>query len=52
MKLDSGAVRKVFTLNGKAVLTLSDFSESEVFIAYGSDKAQQEDFDLDSIEFK
>ena len=52
VKLDTGAVRKVFTLNGKPVLTVADFAEAEVFIAYGSDKCQGDDFDLDMIEFR
>ena len=52
VKLDSGAVRKVFTLEGKPVLGVADFVEPEVFIAYGSDKCQTEDFDLDIIEFR
>ena len=52
VKLDTGAVRKIFTLDGKPVMTLQDFSEAEVFIAYGVDKCSQDDFDLDLIEFR
>ena len=52
VKLDTGAVRKIFTLDGKPVMTLQDFAEAEVFIAYGSDKCSNEDFDLDIIEFR
>jgi uncharacterized protein YkuJ len=42
----------VFTLNGKPVMTVSDFAEDEVFIAYGVDKCSNDDFDLDMVEFK
>lgn len=53
VKLDSGAVRKVFALTtGKAVLAVSDLAEAEVFVAYGSDKWSPDDFDLDLTEFK
>ena len=52
VKLDTGAVRKIFTLDGKPVMTLQDFTEAEVFIAYGVDKCSQDDFDLDLIEFR
>jgi len=35
------------------VLGLSDFAQSEVFLAYGaSDKWSKEDFDLDEREFR
>ena len=43
---------KVFTLDGKPVLAVSDFAEAEVFIAYGADKTTSEDFELDQLEFK
>jgi doublecortin-like kinase 1/2 len=52
VKLDTGAVRKVFTLDGKPVACVSDFAEAEVFIAYGGDKCSNEDFDLDMNEFR
>ena len=52
VKLDTGAVRKVFTLEGKPVVGVADFSDSEVFIAYGVDKCSHEDFDLDMHEFR
>ena len=52
VKLDTGAVRKVFTLDGKPVACVSDFVEAEVFIAYGGDKCSSEDFDLDVNEFR
>lgn len=52
VKLDNGAVRKVFTLTGKPVLDISDFAEEEVFIAYGGEKFSNEDFELDINEFR
>ena len=52
VKLDTGAVRKVFTLDGKPVACVSDFAEAEVFIAYGGDKCSNDDFDLDMNEFR
>ena len=52
VKLDTGAVRKIYTLNGKAVNALIDLGEEEVFIAYGVDKCSSDDFDLDLIEFR
>lgn len=53
IKLDSGAVRKVFTLTGKPVTTLADFfGPDDIFIAYGLEKYSHDDFDLDSEECK
>lgn len=53
VKLDSGCVRKVFTLNGLPVLTLADFFGSEdVFFAYGTERSQLEDFKLEPDEQK
>lgn len=53
IKLDTGAVRKVFTLSGKQVICLSDFfGEEDIFIAYGPEKYSHDDFDLDSEECK
>ena len=52
VKLDTGAVRKIYTLNGKAVNALIDLGDEEVFIAYGVDKCSSDDFDLDLIEFR
>ena len=54
VKLDSGAVRKVFALSsGKPVIAVSDLAEAEVFVAYGSDKCcPHEDFELEFAEFK
>jgi len=33
-------------------MTVSDFANEEVFIAYGVEKFSMEDFDLDQVEFK
>ena len=52
VKLDTGAVRKIYTLAGKAINSLIDLGEEEVFIAYGVDKCTADDFDLDLIEFR
>ena len=53
VKLDSGAVRKVYALTGKPVIAVADLAEAEVFVAYGSDKCcPQEDFELEFAEFK
>lgn len=53
IKLDSGAVRKIFTLNGRQVVNLADFfGDEDVFIAYGPEKYSHDDFDLDSEECK
>lgn len=48
IKLDSGAVRKVFTLDGKQVTNLYDFFQDDsVFVAYGPERFSADDFDLD-----
>nr|XP_034182091.1 probable serine/threonine-protein kinase fhkE [Osmia lignaria]XP_034182092.1 probable serine/threonine-protein kinase fhkE [Osmia lignaria] len=53
VKLDSGAVRKVYTLSGQQVTCLEQFFENDdIFIAYGSEKSSQEDFELDFEESK
>lgn len=53
IKLDTGAVRKVFTLSGKQVTCLAEFfGEEEIFIAYGTEKFSHEDFELDAEEWK
>ncbi|XP_061165269.1 serine/threonine-protein kinase DCLK1-like isoform X1 [Saccostrea echinata] len=53
IKLDSGAVRKIFTLDGRQVSSLKDFfGDDSVFIAYGQEKLSQDDFDLDDNEVK
>lgn len=44
VKLDSGAIRKLFTLSGRPVLTLQDFfSEDDVFVAYGGNEKMAAD---------
>lgn len=51
--LDSGSVRKIFTLDGRQVNTLADFFQDDtIFIAYGSEKYSRDDFDLDEGEKK
>lgn len=53
VKLDSGAVRKVYTLSGQQVTTLEQFFENDdIFLAYGTEKSTQEDFELDLEESK
>jgi len=52
VKLDTGAVRRIYSLTGKAINSLIDLGEEEVFIAYGVDKCTADDFDLDLIEFR
>ncbi|XP_046404939.1 uncharacterized protein LOC124170267 isoform X2 [Ischnura elegans] len=53
IKLDSGAVRKVFTLDGTPVTCLEDFfREDDIFVAYGSERYSRDDFDLDLEELK
>ncbi|XP_053979481.1 probable serine/threonine-protein kinase MARK-B [Hylaeus volcanicus] len=53
VKLDSGAVRKVYTLSGQQIIALEQFFESDdIFLAYGSEKSNQEDFELDFEESK
>ncbi|XP_070552659.1 serine/threonine-protein kinase DCLK1-like [Ptychodera flava] len=53
IKLDSGAVRKLYTVDGRQVTCLQDFfKEEDVFIAYGPEKYSHDDFDLDNEECK
>lgn len=53
VKLDSGAVRKVYTLSGVQVTMLEHFFQNdEIFLAYGTDKYSPEDFELDFEESK
>ncbi|CAG5097283.1 Similar to GG21441: Serine/threonine-protein kinase GG21441 (Drosophila erecta) [Cotesia congregata] len=53
VKLDCGVVKRVYTLSGKLVISLEQFFEAEeVFLAYGSEKSTQEDFELDIEESK
>ncbi|XP_070712587.1 serine/threonine-protein kinase DCLK2 [Pempheris klunzingeri] len=53
IKLDSGAVRRLFTLEGKQITNLQDFfGDDDVFIACGPEKYRyaQDDFVLDHSE--
>lgn len=51
--LDSGAVRKVFTLTRQPVTSLPQFFASEdVFFVYGNERFAQEDFELEFEESK
>lgn len=53
IKLDSGAVKRIFTLDGRPVLTLSDFFQDDtIFVAYGPERYYTDDFDLDDSEVK
>ncbi|XP_012537295.1 serine/threonine-protein kinase GD17699 isoform X2 [Monomorium pharaonis] len=53
VKLDTGAVRKVYTLSGQQVTMLEQFFENDdIFVAYGPEKSVQEDFELDFEESK
>jgi len=53
VKLDTGCVRKVFSLSGAPVLTLADFfSNEDVFFAYGNERVGNDDFDLETDEIK
>ncbi|XP_050416467.1 serine/threonine-protein kinase DCLK1 [Patella vulgata] len=53
IKLDSGSVKKIFTVDGRQVTCLSDFFQDEtIFIAYGAEKCSMEDFDLDQKEVR
>lgn len=53
VKLDTGCVRKVFTLSGAPVLKLADFFGAEdVFFAYGNERMGPDDFELETDESK
>lgn len=54
IKLDSGIVRKIFTVDGQQVNSLFDFfkDDNTVFIAYGHERCATDDFDLDDNEVK
>lgn len=52
-RLDSGAVRKVFTLSGQQVTSLPQFFENEdVFFVYGNERFSLDDFELEFEESK
>uniref|UniRef100_A0A3B4FZA7 Serine/threonine-protein kinase DCLK2 n=1 Tax=Pundamilia nyererei TaxID=303518 RepID=A0A3B4FZA7_9CICH len=52
IKLDSGIVKRLYTVDGKAVTSLQDFfGEDDIFIACGPEKFRyQDDFNLDESE--
>ncbi|KAF1761918.1 hypothetical protein GCK72_010177 [Caenorhabditis remanei] len=54
VKLDAGAIRKLFALSGRPVLTLQDFfRDDDVFVAYGgNDKMAADDLLVASEEYK
>lgn len=53
IKLDSGAVKKVYSINGEHITLLEQFfNEEEIFIIYGMEKPNPEDFVLDAEETK
>ncbi|KAK2165243.1 hypothetical protein LSH36_53g07060 [Paralvinella palmiformis] len=53
IKLDSGAVKRIFTIGGKQVITLRDFfGEESTFIAYGNERYAMDDFEMDNNEVK
>ncbi|KAB0802423.1 hypothetical protein PPYR_04609 [Photinus pyralis] len=52
-QLDSGAVRKVFTLSGQPVTVLQQFfSGEDVFFVYGNERFSLDDFELEFEESK
>lgn len=53
VKLDTGCVRKVYTLGGTQLQHLADFfGEEFVFFAYGSERVNVDDFKVDVDELK
>ncbi|XP_022909415.1 serine/threonine-protein kinase GL21140 [Onthophagus taurus] len=51
--LDSGAVRKVFTLSGRPVTSLVQFFDTgDVFFVYGNERVLPDDFELEFEESK
>lgn len=53
VKLDTGCVRKVFTLSGQPVLQLADFfGQDDIFFAYGTERVNPDDFKLEPDELK
>ncbi|XP_063244012.1 serine/threonine-protein kinase GD17699-like isoform X2 [Bacillus rossius redtenbacheri] len=53
VKLDTGAVRKVFTLSGVQVNRLEEFfGSNDIFFVYGNERYSKDDFDLDLEEYK
>ncbi|XP_014215751.1 serine/threonine-protein kinase GD17699-like [Copidosoma floridanum] len=53
IKLDSGTVKKVYSLSGQQIISLEQFfSKDDIFIIYGNEKLNHEDFELDYEESK
>ncbi|XP_053675535.1 serine/threonine-protein kinase GL21140 [Anopheles nili] len=53
VKLDTGCVRKVFTVSGVPVQRLAQFfDEDDVFFAYGNERVGVNDFELEAEESK
>lgn len=53
IKLNSGAVRKLYSISGKQVNTLADFfCDDFIFIAYGTERICFDDFNVVSEEYK
>ncbi|CAK8675206.1 unnamed protein product [Clavelina lepadiformis] len=53
VRLDTGAVRKIYSVCGKQIFCLKDFfGDEDVFIAYGQEKLSQDDFIIDDEEAK
>uniref|UniRef100_A0A914GQY5 non-specific serine/threonine protein kinase n=1 Tax=Globodera rostochiensis TaxID=31243 RepID=A0A914GQY5_GLORO len=53
IKLNSGVVRKLYSLNGKQMSTLADFFRDDyIFIAYGTERISLDDFFVISEEYK
>ncbi|KAA0185305.1 hypothetical protein HAZT_HAZT005216 [Hyalella azteca] len=51
LKLDTGAVRKIYTLDGRQVTALKElFEGKDVFIACGAERCSRDDFYLDNKE--
>lgn len=52
VNLDTGCVRKVFSLDAIPVLSLADFFQHDVdvFFAYGNERVSSDDFELDAEE--
>ncbi|XP_071847651.1 serine/threonine-protein kinase DCLK1-like isoform X2 [Apostichopus japonicus] len=47
IKLDSGMVKRLYTLDGRQVSGLPDFfQDDDVFIAYGQERLSHDDFDI------
>lgn len=53
VKLDTGAVRKIYSAQGLQITNLDEFFDSDdIFFAYGSERLNMDDFELDYEELK